>query len=150
MIEQLREEKANAMHLLGKVLRIRGDYEKAERNLQIALNIRKLIKSNNICDTLHELGVLSLRHHEYTAAYTYLTDSLKLKKDMKKEMKKRILLKNKQARLEMSKAIKWLIFLFCLSQDYDIERYVRDLRVHQILEGTNEIMRHIVGKAIVS
>ena len=35
-------------------------------------------------------------------------------------------------------------------QDYHIERYVRDLRVHQILEGTNEIMRHIVGKAIIS
>ena len=35
-------------------------------------------------------------------------------------------------------------------QDYHIERYVRDVRVNQILEGTNEIMRHIVGKAIVS
>jgi alkylation response protein AidB-like acyl-CoA dehydrogenase len=35
-------------------------------------------------------------------------------------------------------------------QDYDVERYVRDCRVHQILEGTNEIMRHIVGKALVS
>ena len=34
--------------------------------------------------------------------------------------------------------------------DYQIERYVRDVRVHQILEGTNQIMRHIVGKAIVS
>lgn len=49
------------------------------------------------------------------------------------------------------------IQLFCLivtfnyfvTQDYEIERYVRDCRVHQILEGTNEIMRHIVGKAIV-
>mmetsp|Transcript_31063 Transcript_31063/g.23102 ORF Transcript_31063/g.23102 Transcript_31063/m.23102 type:complete len:417 (+) Transcript_31063:41-1291(+) len=35
-------------------------------------------------------------------------------------------------------------------KDYQIERYVRDCRVHQILEGTNEIMRHIVGRAIVS
>jgi isobutyryl-CoA dehydrogenase len=34
--------------------------------------------------------------------------------------------------------------------DYNIERYVRDVRVHQILEGTNEIMRHIIGKAIIS
>ena len=66
------------------MLRIRGDYDRAERNLQIALNIRKLIKSSMICDTLHELGVLSLRHHEYTAAYAYLTDSLNLKKKMKK------------------------------------------------------------------
>ena len=33
--------------------------------------------------------------------------------------------------------------------DYGIEKVVRDLRVHQILEGTNEIMRLIVGRAIV-
>lgn len=30
--------------------------------------------------------------------------------------------------------------------DYPIERYFRDLRVHQILEGTNEIMRLIIAK----
>lgn len=29
-------------------------------------------------------------------------------------------------------------------RDYPIERFLRDLRVHQILEGTNEIMLHIV------
>ena len=34
--------------------------------------------------------------------------------------------------------------------DYHIERYLRDVRVHQILEGTNEIMRHIVGRALVA
>lgn len=32
-------------------------------------------------------------------------------------------------------------------KDYKIERIFRDLRVHQILEGTNEIMREIVAKA---
>ncbi len=32
-------------------------------------------------------------------------------------------------------------------RDYQIERIFRDLRVHQILEGTNEIMREIVAKA---
>lgn len=32
-------------------------------------------------------------------------------------------------------------------RDYQIERIFRDLRVHQILEGTNEIMREIVSKA---
>ncbi|MBA2657368.1 MAG: acyl-CoA dehydrogenase family protein [Tatlockia sp.] len=32
-------------------------------------------------------------------------------------------------------------------RDYQIERLFRDLRVHQILEGTNEIMREIVAKA---
>ena len=34
--------------------------------------------------------------------------------------------------------------------EYGIERVVRDLRVHQILEGTNEIMRLIVGRNLVS
>lgn len=34
-------------------------------------------------------------------------------------------------------------------KDYKVERFVRDVRVHQILEGTNEIMRHIVGRALV-
>ncbi|CAN5220041.1 isobutyryl-CoA dehydrogenase [soil metagenome] len=33
--------------------------------------------------------------------------------------------------------------------EYGIEKVVRDLRVHQILEGTNEIMRLIVGRAMV-
>ncbi|MGL6037134.1 MAG: acyl-CoA dehydrogenase family protein [Legionella sp.] len=32
-------------------------------------------------------------------------------------------------------------------RDYHIERIFRDLRVHQILEGTNEIMREIIAKA---
>ncbi len=31
--------------------------------------------------------------------------------------------------------------------DYQIERIFRDLRVHQILEGTNEIMREIIAKS---
>ena len=34
-------------------------------------------------------------------------------------------------------------------QDYEIERMVRDLRVHQILEGTNEIMRMIIARDIL-
>lgn len=33
--------------------------------------------------------------------------------------------------------------------DYGIEKVVRDLRVHQILEGSNEIMRLIVGRALL-
>ncbi|HEY5222709.1 MAG TPA: acyl-CoA dehydrogenase family protein [Microbacteriaceae bacterium] len=33
--------------------------------------------------------------------------------------------------------------------EYGLERIVRDLRVHQILEGTNEIMRLIIGRALV-
>ncbi|MEO0387451.1 MAG: acyl-CoA dehydrogenase family protein [Pseudomonadota bacterium] len=32
--------------------------------------------------------------------------------------------------------------------DYGIEKIVRDLRVHQILEGTNEIMRLIISRAL--
>ncbi|SMR71100.1 hypothetical protein SAMN04488030_0720 [Aliiroseovarius halocynthiae] len=34
--------------------------------------------------------------------------------------------------------------------DYGIEKIVRDLRVHQILEGTNEIMRLIVGRQLLA
>lgn len=34
--------------------------------------------------------------------------------------------------------------------DYGIEKIVRDLRVHQILEGTNEIMRLIVSRQMLS
>lgn len=34
-------------------------------------------------------------------------------------------------------------------KDYPIERIVRDLRVHQILEGTNEIMRVIIAKDVL-
>ncbi|TDH39297.1 acyl-CoA dehydrogenase [Pseudohoeflea suaedae] len=33
--------------------------------------------------------------------------------------------------------------------DYGVEKIVRDLRVHQILEGTNEIMRLIVSRALL-
>lgn len=33
--------------------------------------------------------------------------------------------------------------------DYGIEKVVRDLRVHQILEGTNEIMRVIIGRELL-
>lgn len=33
--------------------------------------------------------------------------------------------------------------------EYGIERVVRDLRVHQILEGTNEIMRTIIGRDLL-
>ena len=33
--------------------------------------------------------------------------------------------------------------------DYGIEKIVRDLRVHQILEGTNEIMRLIVARQLL-
>ncbi|MEL7190653.1 MAG: acyl-CoA dehydrogenase family protein [Pseudomonadota bacterium] len=33
--------------------------------------------------------------------------------------------------------------------DYEVERIVRDLRVHQILEGTNEIMRVIISRALI-
>ena len=34
-------------------------------------------------------------------------------------------------------------------KEYPMERYVRDTRVHQILEGTNEIMRVIVGRKVL-
>jgi len=34
-------------------------------------------------------------------------------------------------------------------KDFPIERYLRDLRVHQILEGTNEIMRVIIARQLL-
>ncbi len=34
-------------------------------------------------------------------------------------------------------------------KDFPIERYLRDLRVHQILEGTNEIMRLIISRDLL-
>lgn len=33
--------------------------------------------------------------------------------------------------------------------DYGMEKIARDLRVHQILEGTNEIMSLIVGRTLL-
>ena len=34
-------------------------------------------------------------------------------------------------------------------KDYGLEKLVRDLRVHQILEGTNEIMRVVVSRKVL-
>ncbi len=34
-------------------------------------------------------------------------------------------------------------------QDYPIERFYRDLRVHRILEGTNEVMKMIIGRELL-
>lgn len=34
-------------------------------------------------------------------------------------------------------------------REYPLERYVRDTRVHQILEGTNEVMKHIVARRLL-
>ena len=34
-------------------------------------------------------------------------------------------------------------------KEFPLERHVRDTRVHQILEGTNEIMRVIIGRRLL-
>lgn len=35
-------------------------------------------------------------------------------------------------------------------KEYPLERHVRDVRVHQILEGTNEVMRMIIGRRMLA
>lgn len=35
------------------------------------------------------------------------------------------------------------------TREYPLERYLRDARVHQIVEGTNEIMRVIVSRRML-
>eukprot|EP00656_Telonema_subtile_P050423 TRINITY_DN6521_c0_g1_i4.p1 TRINITY_DN6521_c0_g1~~TRINITY_DN6521_c0_g1_i4.p1 ORF type:complete len:413 (-),score=104.75 TRINITY_DN6521_c0_g1_i4:339-1577(-) len=35
-------------------------------------------------------------------------------------------------------------------KEYPIERYLRDVRVHRILEGTNEVMRMIISRGVLS
>ena len=39
--------------------------------------------------------------------------------------------------------------LFRSIREVPLERWLRDVRVHQILEGTNEIMRVIVGRRML-
>lgn len=34
-------------------------------------------------------------------------------------------------------------------KDYPLERFFRDLRIHQVVEGTNEIMREIISKSVL-
>jgi len=34
--------------------------------------------------------------------------------------------------------------------DFPAERFLRDLRVHEILEGTSQVMRHVIGRGIVA
>jgi alkylation response protein AidB-like acyl-CoA dehydrogenase len=34
--------------------------------------------------------------------------------------------------------------------EYEIERFVRDVRVHQILEGTNEVMRVVISRSLLA
>ncbi|MEL6691393.1 MAG: acyl-CoA dehydrogenase family protein, partial [Pseudomonadota bacterium] len=35
-------------------------------------------------------------------------------------------------------------------EDYGIEKILRDIRVHQILEGTNEIMRMLTARSVLA
>uniref|UniRef100_A0A8R1EQG4 Acyl-CoA_dh_1 domain-containing protein n=1 Tax=Caenorhabditis japonica TaxID=281687 RepID=A0A8R1EQG4_CAEJA len=35
-------------------------------------------------------------------------------------------------------------------KDYPLEQFLRDIRVHQILEGTNEVMKMIVSRDLLT
>jgi alkylation response protein AidB-like acyl-CoA dehydrogenase len=35
-------------------------------------------------------------------------------------------------------------------KEYPLERYLRDTRVHRILEGTNEVMRLIISRRVLA
>ena len=35
-------------------------------------------------------------------------------------------------------------------KDYPLEQYLRDIRVHQILEGTNQVMQIIISRSVLS
>ena len=35
-------------------------------------------------------------------------------------------------------------------KDYPLEQYLRDIRVHQILEGTNEVMQLIISRSVLA
>ena len=35
-------------------------------------------------------------------------------------------------------------------QDYPLEQFLRDIRVNQILEGTNEVMQLIISRSVLA
>ncbi len=35
-------------------------------------------------------------------------------------------------------------------KDYPVEQYLRDIRVNQILEGTNQVMQLIISRSLLS
>lgn len=35
-------------------------------------------------------------------------------------------------------------------KDYPVQQYLRDIRVHQILEGTNEVMQIVISKNLLN
>lgn len=34
-------------------------------------------------------------------------------------------------------------------KDYAVQQYLRDIRVHQILEGTNEVMQMVISRDLL-
>jgi tetratricopeptide (TPR) repeat protein len=76
---QFRLEKSNALHSLGKVLRIQGDFVPATTKLTKAMNLRMSSNCFTVADSLHELGIICIRDHDYETGSKYLSDSLLVK-----------------------------------------------------------------------
>eukprot|EP01041_Mallomonas_annulata_P005305 gene5305-10615_t len=80
-------DKATTLHNLGKILRYNGRLEESGEALTAALTMRKKIMpvSHGVADTMHELGVLFLKRHALLKAEDYLSKSLSLKRQLKRD-----------------------------------------------------------------
>lgn len=90
---------SSTLHSLGTISRLRGRLAASQRDLGRCLAIREKMADETSCtptsltvrkvllaDTLHELGILSLRMNDLQSARTYLSRSLTLKESLQSSM----------------------------------------------------------------